>query len=841
MYDAIIENKPDSLTKLDAKFGNLFKQFLLTWGGKLQTVLKKDYKINFSTSLIERGLFKKTLSKILQKKFKLPVSIEKLPEMLDGLQKLPDIDLIELIKGYISNDSDLKKLFKVEVFESLLNDTGSTLVDELENFMLDAKFLSANFENSLEHYPKNKGTLELKNSWRKFSEAIVSLWQSKNFSEAFKKRWKDNDIMGFQKQLTAIAFNPDVYKHYDLLTIFVSFNSKNLSDVDEELIIEKTRFFVATVYDRPNQVAAIRAREGNYTVKPLNIHSGPEAKYTHPMEDFGANGMLINSKGEKIPYYKALVIIDSSFINFNEKKGKDKNESIVSNPSEKMLETSKQVLEKEVDDLVSFLESYAATEEEQKDLWQFVRELALSAKDKKQINTCSKKINELEKKIYKKKEREKEILEAVLKPTVNSLMECISTLPKGNVQDFLKWVLTSKQFSKDYLQLMSITQTAALEGALFGKLLSKDILLKVLPELGILNVYFAAEAWTDNLETKRQIKEQDPKEQDLYDQSKRIALSKFNNVMIKTLTNSSPEELVPQDFEKFSICQHCLSPEEMDKFIEAYQKDCRRDVRKDIEYSYYFMVKMNINSAQTLLEKVKNHKLFNIIQKSLIERYSSVDQLLQDKDLPLKELLEFGRQSILVTFTLAFCIAVLDQVKPNPKLEEVIKDNSLETALNTAALLVRLTNDIGTIPLLNPVQSLKNLDAYINSNSGSNLDHKDFFTIMEDAWVMEGTLVEWSRAIKDIKFGEHNVGLDSVRKQNNMSETLGAFKSNVLELSKIYLEKRNELIEAIKIINQKLGNEVVGNLILNFVLFHEKLYKKDARTQEGEYAIKSGQ
>lgn len=426
------------------------------------------------------------------------------------------------------------------------------------------------------------------------------------------------------------------------------------------------------------------------------------------------------------------------------------------------------------------------------------------------------------------KTEDETFVKTILGSTLSCLQPHIETLPPSNVSNFLMWIFDSKNpLSKDYLQLTSITNTIQLEIKQFGQLISGDVLLEALSKLGMLNAYFFTEVFSDHLAMGLA----DPTQESTKEyQLKLSALRKVNEMTIAMLNDKkSKEDILPQDFEKFSIYQQCLAPEEMQKLVSVYQ-DQHKDssgIQTDLEYSFFPMIKLNIEACRAVLKSLTESKLYPLFKKGLIARYSAVNTLLSDyKKLTLDESLAIGKQTILVAPTLAYCIAALDQVKPNPKLEKVIKDHSLEAALDSAALLVRLLNDIGTIPLSNPTESLEKLKLCVESsqNKGEFLTH------------LKLAPEEWSRIVKDLTFGEHNVSLDSIRGITDES-AWQQFKSNILYLSKIYQQQKKELIEAIKKIDEKIEDKIPGQLILNFVSFHEKLYSKNAQTSEGEYAI----
>ncbi len=412
-----------------------------------------------------------------------------------------------------------------------------------------------------------------------------------------------------------------------------------------------------------------------------------------------------------------------------------------------------------------------------------------------------------------------------------SISKYLSKPSSGNVTEFLKWIFDNNNpLFNDYLQVTSVTNTVKLEVAQFSQLLlNMEDLAKVLPSLATLNAYFYTEVFPDHFAMGLATNSQNEKSEDY--KSKLLGLSAYNQIMLEVLNDKkTTKELKSQDYEKFSIYQQSLAPKEMEKFAIAYQTEHKNDsnIQKDVEFSLFSMLKLNIGICRGLLESLKESPLYSLMQKGLIARYSAVEQLIHHyKELTLSKSLELGTQTILVAPTLIYGIAAINQTKPINKLQQVIDDESLEKAVYTAALLVRLLNDIGTTPLLNPIGSLDKLRESLKS-----IKEKDFI-----AKLGENTDVEWSRIVKDIKFGEHNVGLDSVRGIAEPSKAWKKLKGNIKHFSKVYEENKLELIASIEKIDSITGDKNPGMLIRNFVLFHEELYSKNAMTKEGEYAI----
>lgn len=631
LYDAMMKNKPEILSKLtNQKFAENITSFLKVWGAKLQKIVQKDKTRDAAIRLIELGRFRQTISNMIQKGFKLPVSIHELPTMLKGMQELPDKDLVDFFKNF-SHDPHIKEFLNPDSVYTLLNDPKSEVAKELETFMLDEDFLSAHLDilSSLSNDIQKNILFPAKDTWKKFIKVIIQLIQNKNFYEIFDKHWKEEEKMGFRSLLTSIASNPLMYNNYDLFIIYIFHRGYNhkLNPTDETMCTDKTRTFFELFYQLPTLIAAKKITGGdNFTIAPTSEHDGYLKQLSRPMEEFGADGKVKDSKGNEILFRTAIALLDASFVKYDEKENFSR---ILREPPDKVLKANKEFIEKEIEALVSFLKEHGHCKEtkDQRELWHYVLRLSIECSNEKNIKVCL------------------------------DMIENSGPLNPEDLKKHYNFILVNKK--KDSFQIMLD--------------------------------YFG----------------QKPEYQDCVDVLEEI---------FATSTTSDDKEATKPVLE---------------------------------------------NSISILISSVRTHL---------------------------------------------------------PPGIGIVNDSSLSNALENAASLVRLLNNIGTIPLLNPIEAIEKLEIYLETN-----DAKDFLSLLEK--VSEN---DWSRVIEDIKFGEYNV--TRMHNISNIFEELFYFKSNLFYFSQIYHNERMLLMEQIKMINKKIGDKVVGKLILNFVLFHEKLYS----TKQGE-------
>src|SRR5690606_25866518 len=154
-----------------------------------------------------------------------------------------------------------------------------------------------------------------------------------------------------------------------------------------------------------------------------------------------------------------------------------------------------------------------------------------------------------------------------------------------------------------------------------------------------------------------------------------------------------------------------------------------------------------------------------------------------------------------------------EKVQPLPAYRDVLEDGSLLLALEDAALLVRLLNDMGTLLLEQPTNDRKALiqTLYHMHHTG---DFPTFEHLLLDVAGQQGTLL--TRMNKDIRFGEFNVCLHSVRQVNDIATAIEVFADQLESLTLVYEDRLQRLPGMVAQLNQRLGSTFAGEVILRF-------------------------
>lgn len=408
-------------------------------------------------------------------------------------------------------------------------------------------------------------------------------------------------------------------------------------------------------------------------------------------------------------------------------------------------------------------------------------------------------------------------------------------------KDFLLWILANNnQHQYEYLKMLGVANSIELEISMMEGLVEQETVIKAfLPYLGILNAYFAFETIQDNLAIglATWFKEDNPEHDIQYE-----ILKSFNPIMISKLQGNATavgELLMPyqSDLEKISAFQRCLSPQKMYQFAEEFSKyQSDPAAVKKLDCCFYTILTLNIQTSLDLAQSLRHHVIHQLLEESLIARYDAVHQLLSSSYLTPHNLADWGAKAILVLPTLVYCIGMLDSIKPNPVLAKVIKEGSLQTAIYSSALLVRLLNDIGT-PLLN----LNVTERKKFFKSLVELTQKTDYSSLLELLMAANQDIELAKRLirirKDIQYGEFNICLDGIKNINNIGPALDEFQYKVNFYSELYQQHLVHLQMSCSYLEQQFQNKIISTLIYNMFKFHEKMYSINFESIYGDYAI----
>ena len=402
----------------------------------------------------------------------------------------------------------------------------------------------------------------------------------------------------------------------------------------------------------------------------------------------------------------------------------------------------------------------------------------------------------------------------------------------SNYRQYLCWALSEE--NPHYLKfrkLIGLSQLSNMTASLVEGILEEDQIEQFLPYVVDMNIYQLYEVVSDNIA----IGLAEQKYNDKTFMSRRHLLYLFNLTMVNALDyqellatpSISNIEWLSQHISAF---EQSLNYQAHKKMANAYTQINPDVTANELEYHLWSELHANILSAIHLTESVQHHPTHAIFLETLIERYRSTNLLLAEIPVNLEDLSKIGTNTILVIPTLVFYIGVLAEIKNlNAELTEIVDSGALYQALSQTALVIRILNDLGTdIALSNPeaqpaiIEILKDLhttDEFVNRITQSK--QVNVFT----------------RIQKDLIYGEFNIALHDVHRGAKPSAITETLQRNFDFFTAKYQYTRASLLANLSEITEILGDPFVEQLVMRFVIFHERLYSNDFRSAKGEYAI----
>jgi hypothetical protein len=418
-------------------------------------------------------------------------------------------------------------------------------------------------------------------------------------------------------------------------------------------------------------------------------------------------------------------------------------------------------------------------------------------------------------------------------------------MPNSHQRDFYLWGLSAESSLQDtFLYAMSVTQLINLSAFLLKDLVEPEHWQKLAWYAGRLNAYFMYEIVSDDLAIGLSpLAVADP----TYP-LRREVLYTFNYVMVERLSGEpihSAHLLEPVQGLSRSISGFTQSmTEEKHNFVlRSYLQHQPGVSPNDIEYAIWPVLVANIELCREITESMDRLHVGAMVRQGFIDRYRSSTQLLEARhELPLSELADIGTRSILVTATLAYFTGVLGEIlDPQDDLAAIIDDGTLDDAVSTAALMVRLLNDVGVPLQLSPADRdlfIRALGHHYDMHMAqidniaqllvSAAEDADFQARFNNAALL-------TRFHKDALAGEFNICLHNLAYTDSVEDGLAMLHENLGYFSQVYQQSEQHLQGVLGEISARLASPTIATLIWRFVQFYATLYGKPYKTSAGEY------
>lgn len=436
----------------------------------------------------------------------------------------------------------------------------------------------------------------------------------------------------------------------------------------------------------------------------------------------------------------------------------------------------------------------------------------------------------------------------VIEETARSLRGRLAEhMPSGAGRAMALWLLEpGNPLRGEYLQRMGVLQLIQLERSLLAGLVAPEDWPALVRGSAGLRAYLTCEVVSDNLALGLAA---DRVFETAGARTRRHVLRRFNAAAITRLrgpakasaegaSNSSAAHTLAEargECATISAFHQSLCEGSMralaTSFVAAHPGRYSSD---EVEGSTYPYLVANIELAGDVARAASEASGGRLVRRGLIERYAAVDQLLAGESMLPNERATNGAHAILVAPTLARYLQILARIEPGASWEHVLSLPALAEALQLAALMVRLTNDLGALVL-----------------PGSGAREAVLEALPQRADVLEGGRRGLERAlasvaarvpgdrltrlVKDIEHGEYNVALDGYG--SSYAEVIASFRDRVRGYAAVYGDAHARLDEHLAMLAGRGLPAHASSLIRRFVDFHERLYTRSYASSVGEYAV----
>ena len=409
-------------------------------------------------------------------------------------------------------------------------------------------------------------------------------------------------------------------------------------------------------------------------------------------------------------------------------------------------------------------------------------------------------------------------------------------LPGGAYQDFYLWALSPRNPRQDdFCRLIALNQLAHLTTAILSELDEYDDWDPLLKSALPVNIYQVFEVVSDNLALG--LAPLSPRKPNAC----RKLLLNFDKAIVDDLLNPmetpAAELLAPLQDQSRAISgfTQSLSPERHAAIARNYAIATGQCQPGDVEHNVWHGLVANMESGRAVLTAIAGSPMEGMVREYTIDRYQAVDRLLTTDHLPLLERAALGTQSILVVPTLGYFIAVLDDMTgPDQGLHSAINDGSMLELLSTAALLVRLQNDLGTQLLRLSPEEQAGLIARLPHQVGVRRKDETTVSLLSKA---ARQLPVLNRFHKDLDNGEFNVCLHDAYFIPEISEGLTALTESIAYFSALYRQYESRFSRELARMSMRVRDKRIITLVQRFVSFHEEMYTADYAQGAGDYAV----
>jgi hypothetical protein len=409
-------------------------------------------------------------------------------------------------------------------------------------------------------------------------------------------------------------------------------------------------------------------------------------------------------------------------------------------------------------------------------------------------------------------------------------------MPPCAYQDYCRWVLGHPNLAEEWIQLVGMTGLIRLTLGLLDGLLTEDEFDALIPYTAPINVFSMYEVLSDNLAIGLAYRSEGDASYDL----RRQITYELNHAIIARLRGAGREGawagLAQQPaVDAVSLFDQSLDAGKHRAIAAAFIAQHPEIDPQVIEYSLYPNLAANVEACYEVVKTLQGYVTQSWIEKGFVRRYAGLNRLLDDTPISPSYLLHIGANTIMVRPLLGYYIAVIaEEIRFIHNYDEVVENGLLMTALEDAAMIARLLNDLGPCLL---EQTDTEHRHFVNDlyEAQAKKDFSSFHELI--LYVAERSDASLTRLKKDAKFGEFNLCLYAADRTPLVTDAIGVFCEQLHALSQLYHERWYSLRESLDIIDFETRSTLISEIILRFIGFHEQMYSTPSDTAGGEYAV----
>lgn len=401
---------------------------------------------------------------------------------------------------------------------------------------------------------------------------------------------------------------------------------------------------------------------------------------------------------------------------------------------------------------------------------------------------------------------------------------------------FLWWGLdeTSSEH-QTFVQITGLQQLAHLSAVLLKGIVPENQYPIIAKYAGAINAYFFYEIISDNLAHGF-----GPlADHDATWNLRRGLLHTFNEAMVARLRGDGAESArlmarIKSLAASVSSLDHNLNAEKRSALLKAYAAATGTSAEAT-EFDLWLVLHQNIEACARILDLLKESPLRETLRGGLIRRYQSLNELMANTTTSRDALLDQSTWTILIVPTLLYFIAAIHEASQTRQpLKSAQKDGLISEATYTAATLVRLLNDLGSLVTIPETEFRSHMEFLKVCYEAEPTAYPDIKHLI---LATAPYLACLTRLHKDLKHGEHNVGLHRLAAQASIPDLLHQFEGNLHHYRRVYQQQSAHLAALLTRLTEALGDDRTAQLVQRIVTFHIQMYTARFEDKAGEYAI----